>query len=157
MTGWTYSANFPVTPMPIRRPTLRQPFRRTTGFVSELNPTGTGLVYSTYLGGSTLDEPTTLALDANGNVYTAGYTFSSDYPVTSGAFQTTNISSWRWNAFVTKLNLHAGTGLVYSTYLGGSGESGASTLQRLYAPVALPWTRTATPSWPALRIQAIFR
>ena len=85
------------------------------------------MVYSTFLGGSTLDEPTSLALDSAGNVYTAGYTFSTDYPTTTGAFQTINNSASQpqkgWNAFVSKLN-PTGTALDYSTYLGGTGEYG---------------------------------
>ena len=93
------------------------------GFITKLNPTGTGLVYSTYLGGSGSDGVSSIAVDAQGNAYVAGTASSQDFPVTPGAFQTTNkgAADNASNAFVTKLN-PTGTGLVYSTYLGGSGE-----------------------------------
>ena len=86
-------------------------------FVSKLNAAGSGLLYSTYLGGNDDDVGYSIALDASGNAYLTGLTSSSDFPTTSGAFQTTfgGIS----DAFVSKLNA-AGSALVYSTYLGGS-------------------------------------
>src|SRR5207253_2788201 len=86
-------------------------------FVTKLNPTGSGLVYSTYLGGSRFDQGRGIAVDAGGNAYVVGLTFSFDFPTTLGAFQTTNHSD-QFNVFVTKLN-PTGSGLVYSTYLGG--------------------------------------
>ena len=130
VTGWTYSSNFPVTHGAYQTTNNAFPTSEATGFVTKLNANGTGLIYSTYLGGSTLDEPTSLALDSAGNAYTTGYTFSSDYPTTPGAYQTINNSynsspSSAWNAFVSKLN-PTGSALVYSTYLGGSGEDGST-------------------------------
>jgi hypothetical protein len=91
-------------------------------FVTELNPSGTGLLYSTYLGGGGDDIGEGIAMDAFGNAYVAGYTFSSDFPTTAGAFQTTNHGSS--DALVTQLD-RTGTGLLYSTYLGGDGQDGA--------------------------------
>ena len=89
-------------------------------FVAKLNPTASTLLYSTFLGGSGTDQQTALAIDSSGDAYVAGATTSTDFPVTSGAFQTVNhaagVSS---NGFVSKLN-PTGTALVYSTYLGGS-------------------------------------
>ena len=81
------------------------------------------LTYSTYLGGSTHDEGFGIAVDAAGSAYVTGLTYSTDFPTTAGAFQTTNgaASNGGYNAFVAKLN-SAGSALVYSTYLGGSGE-----------------------------------
>jgi hypothetical protein len=58
-------------------------------------------------------------VDGSGNAYVTGYTLSTDYDVTPGAFQTTNGGGW--DVFVTKLNA-TGTALVYSTYIGGSGD-----------------------------------
>jgi hypothetical protein len=58
-------------------------------------------------------------VDGSGNAYVTGYTNSTDYDVTPGAFQTTNEGGW--DVFVTKLNA-TGTALVYSTYIGGSGD-----------------------------------
>ena len=86
-------------------------------FVTKLNATGSSLIYSTYLGGNSRDQAFSIAIDSSGNAYVTGETFSTDFPITNGAFQTTLRGFI--NAFVTKLN-STGTGLVYSTYLGGS-------------------------------------
>ncbi len=95
-------------------------------FVSELNSTGSALVYSTFLGGSVIDYGTGIAVDASGNSYVTGYASSTDFPTTPGAYQTTYHSNgWpNYNAFVSKLNPSANgaASLVYSTYLGGSGS-----------------------------------
>ena len=123
VAGAAYSSNFPVTPGAFQT-TNHAVASNYDGnaFITEMNPTGTALVYSTYLGGSGSDAANTIAADATGNVYVAGQTISPDFPVTPGAFQTTYAGSAisSPNAFVTKLN-PAGTALVYSTYLGGSG------------------------------------
>jgi pimeloyl-ACP methyl ester carboxylesterase len=133
VTGWTYSSNFPVTNGAYQITNKAAANSGATGFISKLNSNGTVLIYSTFLGGSTLDDPISIALDSHNNVFTAGFTFSTDYPTTAGALQTTNNSGSRgaWNTFVSKLNSN-GSGLVYSTYLGGSGEYG-STLDGNYA------------------------
>ena len=86
-------------------------------FVTKLNPTGSALAYSTYIGGTSFDASTALAMDGSGNAYIAGYGTSSDYPTTAGAFDTSYNSGW--DVFVTKLNA-SGTSLSYSTYLGGA-------------------------------------
>jgi hypothetical protein len=94
--------------------------------ITKFNPTGTALIYSTYFGGSGSgygnDEPNGMAVDSAGNVYLAGTTHEANFPVTAGAFQATSssVANFFSSAFVTKLN-PAGTALVYSTYLSGSG------------------------------------
>ena len=115
VAGFTESTDFPTTP---------GAFQTTYAgggdvFVTKLNPLGSGLVYSTYLGGSGFDTSTSIAVDAAGNAYVAGLTDSTNFPTTSGAFQTT-FGGGSDDAFITKLN-PLGSGLVYSTYLGGSG------------------------------------
>jgi hypothetical protein len=91
-------------------------------FVTKLNPAGTALVYSTYLGGIDLDQGSGIAVDADGNAYVTGYTRSNNFPITAGAFQTTFADpAGSGNVFVTKIN-PTGTALVYSTYLGGSSD-----------------------------------
>lgn len=85
-------------------------------FVTKLGPDGGTLLYSTYLGGSSEDIGTGIAVDSAGNAYITGHTYSTDFPTTPGASDTT-LSGQR-DAFVAKLN-ESGNGLVYSTYLGG--------------------------------------
>ncbi|HEV3279606.1 MAG TPA: SBBP repeat-containing protein [Terriglobia bacterium] len=90
-------------------------------FVTELNSTGTALLYSTYVGGSAPDTGYGLALDSNDDAFITGRTFSNNFPTTPGAFDTTCNACTKSldEAFVTELN-PTGTALVYSTYLGGS-------------------------------------
>jgi beta-propeller repeat-containing protein len=121
VTGGTMSMYFPTTPGAFQ--TSRGTFN-THAFVTKLSPTGSDLVYSTYLGGSGEDVPLAITVDAAGNAFVTGYTLSSDFPTTAGAFQTTKVGGVAYNAydgFVTKLN-PAGCALVYSTYLAGSGK-----------------------------------
>ena len=115
VTGFTGSTNFPTT-AGASRTNLQGGFADV--FVTKLNPTGTALVYSTYLGGNGFDEGYSIAVDAVGNAYVTGYTDSTNFPTTAGAFQTTYGAGGFADAFVTKLNA-TGTALVYSTYLGG--------------------------------------
>jgi hypothetical protein len=90
-------------------------------FVTKLNAAGSALVYSTYLGGSIFDAASGIALDSSNNVYITGRTTSANFP-TANAIQATQASA-NADAFVTKIN-PAGSALVYSTYLGGSGGEG---------------------------------
>src|SRR5882762_8459867 len=76
------------------------------------------LSYSTYLGGSAREESFGFAVDRTGSAYVTGQTYSTDFPATQGAFQTTSAGSFE--VFVTKLD-PTGSALVYSTYLGGNG------------------------------------
>jgi hypothetical protein len=94
-------------------------------FVTRLSPTGSNLVYSTYLGGMDTDEAHALALDAQGVATVAGHTGSADFPTTPGAFDTTHNGSY--DAFVARLS-PTGLSLVYSTFLGGVNEDGVSAL-----------------------------
>jgi hypothetical protein len=113
ITGYTDSTDFP-TANPL------QPSFGGGGdaFVAKLNPAGSALVYSTYLGGSGYDEGFGIAVDAAGNAYVTGQTSSTDFP-TANSLQSSNHGG-NGDAFVAKLN-PAGSALVYSTYLGGSG------------------------------------
>ena len=89
-------------------------------FVSKLDPTGTNLVYSTYIGGTGYDDGRAIAVDAAGNAYVTGLTGSTDFPTTLGAYQTT-FGGGNYDVFMSKLNAVA-TSLDYSTYLGGTGN-----------------------------------
>jgi hypothetical protein len=96
-----------------------------SAFVTKIDPSGSALVYSTYLGGSSGNSGNGIALDSSGDAYVTGYTQSTDFPVTSGAFQTVcgQCTTSHGPAFVSEFN-PAGSALVYSTYLGGSGPQG---------------------------------
>ncbi|MET0649337.1 MAG: SBBP repeat-containing protein, partial [Pyrinomonadaceae bacterium] len=88
-------------------------------FVLKLSPDGRSLVYATYLGGNGDEFGAAVAVDAAGHAYVAGFTASGGFPVTAGSFQTSKDALS--DAFLAKLN-PAGTGLVYSTYIGGNGS-----------------------------------
>ncbi len=114
VAGDTWSNDFPTT-----SGALQTTFAggQNDGFVTKLNSTGSALVYSTYLGGSSDDETLAIAIDSGGNAYVTGWTNSTNFP-TMNPFQAT-FGGGILDAFVTKLNSE-GTALVYSTYLGGS-------------------------------------
>jgi len=115
VTGFTRSHSFPKTSGAFQGSLASD---SDDVFVTKLNPSGSALVYSTFLGGVNDDAGFDLALDSSGNAYVTGDTRSPNFPVTPGAFQTSYISR---DAFVTKLNA-TGAGLMYSSYLAGNGE-----------------------------------
>jgi hypothetical protein len=121
VAGTTESLNFPTTPGAFQ---LARGCCGGDAFVAKLNPTGSGLVYSTYLGGGNSDGANGIAVDAAGNAYVAGATLSINFPSTAGAFQPICGGGGAWDAFVTKLN-PTGSALVYSTFLGGGRSDGA--------------------------------
>jgi len=92
---------------------------------SRLSADGSQLIYSTLLGSSGEEWAVTIDVDNSGEVVVGGYTGSSGFPITPGAYDTTYNGGIR-DAFVTRLNADA-TGLVYSTYLGGSNNEGLTT------------------------------
>jgi len=114
VTGYTSSTNFPTV-------NALQPASgggSADAFVAKLTADGSSLVYSTYLGGADLDVGRGIAADSEGNAYVTGETLSTDFP-TANALQPT--LGGYYDAFVAKLTAD-GSSLVYSTYLGGSGE-----------------------------------
>jgi len=121
VTGSTNSANFPVTAGVVQAAYLGG---GSDAFVAKLNPAGNALVYSTYLGGSSVDYGGGIAVDFLGNAYVDGYTASSDFLSLRG-FQAGNAGSY--DTFVAKLN-PAGAAVVWSTYLGGTGSDAGYAL-----------------------------
>lgn len=114
IAGETVGADFPVTTGAVQ-PTCRvSEIDSSCGdaFVSKLNPTGSTLVYSTFLGGKYFDEVHDIAVDSAGSAYVAGGTSSGDFPTTSGAFR----EAASGGGFLSKLN-PSGSAFVYSTYL----------------------------------------
>jgi hypothetical protein len=97
------------------------------GYVLKLNPSGSALVYATYLGGSVSDENNAITVNSSGQAYVTGNTASSDFPTTPGAYQTP-LPSGTSHIFATKLTAD-GSGLVYSTVF-GAGRSTAIALDQ---------------------------
>jgi hypothetical protein len=112
LTGYTYSTDLPTA----------NPFQVSNegsddAFITKLNPSGSALIFSTYLGGSSDDLGKGIAVDRYGYAYVTGYTYSTDFRVSNALYPTSGAGE---NAFVTKI-FPNGAGLSYSTYLGGSG------------------------------------
>ena len=119
VTGLTASTDFP----------LQNPLQPALAggpdlFITKMNASGTALIYSTYLGGSQLDWVRGIAVDSLGNAVVTGHTSSTDFP-TMNAIQPATAGGDE--AFVSKLNAQ-GSGLVFSTYLGGSGNEDAKSV-----------------------------
>jgi len=118
VTGVTRSTDFPT-----RRPLQGALGGFDDGFVAKLNPAGSELLYSTYIGGSEEDGGQGIAVDSTGAAYLTGYSRSTNFP-TANPVQPANAGAGNRDAFIAKLN-PAGSALVYSTYLGGgSGDEG---------------------------------
>jgi uncharacterized protein (TIGR03437 family) len=94
-------------------------------FVTKLNSGGTGIVYSTYLGGNSLDAGSGIAVDSTGAAYVVGTTQSANFPLASALKSTLGGTQ---DAFVAKINA-AGTALTFSTYFGGSGADSGSAIK----------------------------
>jgi gliding motility-associated-like protein len=98
----------------------------TDGFVTKLNNNGSQLVYSTYLGGNGNDTIIDLFLDNSNNVHLVGASFSTNFPTTPTAFQTSLVAT-NFDGFITKLNYN-GSQLIYSSLLGGNGMDGIKSV-----------------------------
>jgi hypothetical protein len=116
LTGSTFSTDFP-TANPLKS-TLD--FGDIDAFITKISANGSAFVYSTYMGGANLDLASNITVDAFGNAYVIGNTFSTNFPTINPLQATLSGTS---DAFVTKIN-QAGSALLYSTYLGGTGEDG---------------------------------
>jgi len=124
VTGWTISADFPTTSGAFD---TSPPAGTYVAYVTKLNPAGSAPIYSTLLGGTGSYLASVIKIDAKGNAYIIGNTSSSDFPVTSGAFQPSGPDApWAIDyisggsgQFLSALNAD-GTALIYSTYLTGA-------------------------------------
>ena len=155
VTGSTQSTDFPTV-----KPIQSGNSGNGDAFVAEIDtnlPQTEQLVYSTYLGGSSADSGQGIAVDSGDNAYVTGFTFSTNFP-TYNPYQATNAGSV--DAFITVLSAY-GTSLVFSTYLGGSGDDRAwaialdsqnniyvagSTLTPCTPPTTTPPTTLCSPT-----------
>jgi len=116
VAGYTVSRNFPT----------QNPIQGSYGggwgdvFITKVNTSGSAIIYSTYLGGSVEDWCNGIAVDSEGAAYVGGYTGSANFP-TQNPIQSS--LGGVWDAFIAKINA-SGSALLYSTYLGGSGNEG---------------------------------
>jgi hypothetical protein len=117
--GFTASTNFPTANT--SQTSLKGKF---DAFITKLNPAGSGLVYSTYFGGSDADYGSGIAVDTSGNAYVTGVTASTDLP-TAKPLQP-SFGGSHGDAFIAKLNPSGAT--LFSTYLGGSGVDGGTSI-----------------------------
>jgi len=159
VAGYTQSTDFP----------LVNAYDRSLGrkgdvdvFVSKLNAAGTGLVWSTYIGGASMDRAVGIAVDASGSAYITGLTSGADFPTTTTAWQKGVTGG---GGFVAKL-APAGNALVYSTYVAASNPSaiavdfagnayvtGSATKSFVTTPGALQTTTTSVSSSTAFLLK----
>ncbi|MBI2891383.1 MAG: SBBP repeat-containing protein [Nitrospirae bacterium] len=144
LTGFTVSSDFP----------LQNPFQATNAgsndaFVTSFDPSGTSLVYSTFLGGSKNDEAYGIALDAGAQAHIAGYTYSPDFPL-AHPFQGQKGGATTSDAFVTQLSA-TGSSLTFSSYLGGSDDEYAYGIALTAAGHAILAGNTQSSDLPLAR------
>nr|MDQ2901390.1 SBBP repeat-containing protein [Acidobacteriota bacterium] len=120
LTGSTDSNNFPLS-------NAGQISRagNTDAFITKMDPSGSTLLFSSYLGGGDNDIAQAIALDSGGNVYIAGNTASSDFPTVPGSYQT-SYQGGATDIFVTKIQPDGRSRLAYSTYVGSHGDDFAN-------------------------------
>jgi Beta-propeller repeat/HYDIN/CFA65/VesB-like, Ig-like domain len=154
VVGATQSTDFPTSTT--SAPYQGQNNGKSDAFVAKLNSSGSTLAYSTYLGGSEVDQANGIAVDSSGNAFVIGFTQSSDFPTLSpvqsllggsggGSCGTTLCA----DAFVAQVNSN-GTALNYSTYLGGNGADFGWGIA--LGPSSIPYMTgyTASTNFPAI-------
>jgi hypothetical protein len=150
LTGQTLSTNFPVLSADQSTCSSCATFSEPDAFVTKVNPTGSALIFSTYIGGNYEDAGNAIAVDPNEYVFVAGNTSSSNFPVLN-AFQSVaggpTTEGLPGDAFVLKLN-PSGSSLVYSSYIGGSEEDDAYGIALDSAAEAFVVGRTESTNFP---------
>ena len=168
VTGFTTSTNFPTTTNAFQRhlACYYSQYFNANAFVTEIGPNGTNLIYSSYFGGTNYDEGESIAVDAGGFVYVAGFTSSTNFPATNYIHQIIN-SNWvdghalnaltnlyqsayqnlNYDAFVAKFTPGC-TNLVYSTLLGNTNMDMAFAITADGAGDAFVVGQTTSPFFP---------
>lgn len=117
ITGQTFSTQLPITPQAFQRAPALTP----DAFVAKLNPQGTSLFYSTYLGGDNEDTGLSIAVNRLGETYVGGQTNSANFPLRNDGPLPSTAFAGGYDGFLTKLNFGA-TALGFSTHIGGAGN-----------------------------------
>ncbi|HLL52432.1 MAG TPA: SBBP repeat-containing protein, partial [Myxococcaceae bacterium] len=158
LAGDTSSPDFPTTPGAFQRRAPSAGGERRDGFFAKLDPTGTKLLYASYLGGTGEDAVGSLSVGPGGHAWVVGRTASADFPITGGAYQPSlsagagpAASAASHNAFVARIDPSAakGASLVYATFLGGPGTQARGVAVDT-AGQAYVVGDTSGPGFPAL-------
>jgi hypothetical protein len=120
IAGYTFSSSYPATPSAFQSVCTACP-NGPTVFVTKLNSTGTAEIYSTFIGGSSYNQPFGMAVDANGNAVVVGYTQSTDFPVKNPIGSGT-VGTGTQFGFISSLSPDGST-LNYSSLLGGGSQA----------------------------------
>lgn len=148
LTGTTNSTDFPVTAGARNDLAKLSSSSAAKTFLLKLNPTATAFLYSAIIGGSGADQSNALAIDGSGNAYIAGLTTSTDFPVTSGVFQSASkISGSNTKGFVAKI-CPDGSQILFASYLGGTGSDQINGLALDYAGNIFLAGVTTSPDFP---------
>lgn len=150
LTGSTRDINFPTTAGAFD--TLYN--GRRDIFVLKMNPDGSSLIYSTFVGGSWFDYASDLDVDWSGNAFVTGWSFSDDFPTTSNAIG----STYKGNGDAVFIVLNQqGSNLVYSTYMGGEKEDVATRVQCVFDGHTLVTGTTSSQEFPSTdnRLQSV--
>jgi len=144
VTGDTTSTNFPTVGNPLLQSALTG---STDVFVAKLNPAGTALLYSTYLGGTQSQFGRAIAVDTDGAAYVAGYTSSTDFPYTLDAFQSGETGgNIEPVGFVAKLNA-SGSALIYATSIGSASGNNPTYVYGIAVNAANAYVTGTTSDW----------
>ncbi|MEW6741723.1 MAG: SBBP repeat-containing protein [Planctomycetota bacterium] len=143
VTGGTWSSDFPTNPGAYD--TTYNGY--TDAFVAKLSASGSSLLYGTFLGGSNYDNGYAIAVDSSGAALVTGYTYSSNFPTTPGAYDTTFNGYYSSDAFVAKLSA-SGSTLLYGTFLGGSSDDAGCAIAVDSSGAALVTGETYSSNFP---------
>jgi hypothetical protein len=146
VVGQTASTTFPGVTGTSLQPAYGGGF--TDGFVTKINPAGTAIMYSTFLGGNSFDAAEDVEVDGGGNAYVTGNTDSAGFPGVGGSSIQPAYAGGN-DVFVTKIN-PPGTGIVYSTYLGAGGGDSAGGIAVDPAGNAYIAGSTASATFPGV-------
>lgn len=138
VTGYSQANNNPGSGFPLKNPYQSNKLGIQDAFVTKFNPDGLYLNFSTFLGGNLVDEGTGIVVDESGSIFVTGFTDSTNFPTAGPLY--TNMDGFKYDAFVTRF-LPNGTGLMYSTYLGGEYDDRAMGIAKEGANVSVVgWT-----------------